>query len=142
MVKRDDLCPEFFSRSLKLILISVLLLLPGCSTDRAQKTHPDLIYFNGKIVTVDSAFSIARAVAIKDDRFMAVGSDEDVSALAGPETRRVDLDGRTVVPGLIEAHAHPESASLSELEGRLPNRSVPRGRSPRRASPPLWEVGY
>ncbi len=82
---------------------------------------PDTIYFNGKILTVDSAFSIAQAVAIKGDRFLEVGSNRDILSLGGAKLKKIDLQGHTVVPGLIEAHAHPEMASLSELEQSLPN---------------------
>jgi len=104
--------------SLNLVLFSVLLALAACS---AGKETADTVFFNGKIVTVDSAFSIARAVAVKGERFLAVGSDEEILAHAGRQTRKVDLQGRTVIPGLIEAHAHPETAALSELEEPLPN---------------------
>jgi len=59
---------------------------------------PDLILYNGKIVTVDSAFSIARAVAIRGDRFVAVGTDDAVRRTAGAATKSIDLRGRTVIP--------------------------------------------
>ena len=104
--------------SLKLILLSALLFLAACS---AKKEPADTVFFNGKIVTVDSAFTIAQAVAIKGERFLAVGADEEILAHVGAQTRKVDLEGRTVIPGLIEAHAHPETAALSELEEPLPN---------------------
>jgi len=90
----------------------------SCSRGEAA---PDAIYFNGKILTVDSAFSITQALAIKGDHFLEVGTNEDILALAGVQTKKIDLQGHTVVPGLIEAHAHPEMASLSELEQSLPN---------------------
>jgi len=87
----------------------------------AQQRSPDVIYHNGKIVTVDRAFSIAQAAAVAGDRIAAVGPDGDVLALAGRDTEMVDLGGRMMVPGLIEGHAHPERASLSESDGPLPN---------------------
>ncbi|HUU29142.1 MAG TPA: amidohydrolase [archaeon] len=108
-------------RLLSIFLFSLLCLLNSCSTDRAAKPRADSIYFNGKIITVDSAFTIAQAVAVKGDRFLALGTDKEILALSGPQTRKIDLEGRTVIPGLIEAHGHPESASLSELEEPLPN---------------------
>ncbi|MGH9314752.1 MAG: amidohydrolase [Vicinamibacterales bacterium] len=67
---------------------------------------PDLILFNGRIVTVDAAFSYGQAVAIRDGRFVGVGSDADVRRLAGPGTKHADLRGRTVVPGLADNHLH------------------------------------
>jgi len=106
------------NRVLALILLFAAVLPASCAR---EKSIPDAIYYNGKIVTVDSAFTIAQAVAIKGDRFLAVGTDKEILSLAGEKTKRMDLEGATVVPGLIEAHAHPEDASLSELENPLPN---------------------
>jgi predicted amidohydrolase YtcJ len=67
---------------------------------------PDLILTNGKIITVDERFTVAQAVAIRGGRFIAVGTTQQISALAGPSTRRVDLHGRAVVPGFIDNHMH------------------------------------
>jgi len=72
--------------------------------------RPDLVLYNGKIVTVDPAFSIAQAVAIYRDRFVAVGSDQDVRALGA--AREMDLRGRTILPGLIDNHTHQLLAGL------------------------------
>ncbi|MBL8275849.1 MAG: amidohydrolase [Pelomonas sp.] len=68
--------------------------------------EPDLILFNGRFTTLNRAQPQASAVAIADGRFLAVGSNEDVLALAGPATRRVDLQGRAALPGLIDNHLH------------------------------------
>jgi len=67
---------------------------------------PDVIYYNAKVVTVDDQFSYAQAVAITGDKFTAVGTSDSVRALAGPNTRVVDLRGMTVVPGLTDNHLH------------------------------------
>ena len=83
-----------------------LFVLGGLSFLRAQQPQVDLILSNGKIVTVDERFTIAQAVAVAGDRIIAVGTNQDVSRLAGPATRRIDLRGRTVVPGLIDNHMH------------------------------------
>src|SRR5262245_12532807 len=72
----------------------------------AQSPAADLILTNGRIVTVDERFTIAQAVAVNADRIAAVGSNQEVGKLAGPATRRVDLGGRTVIPGLIDNHMH------------------------------------
>ena len=66
----------------------------------------DLVLFNGRFHTLDNAHSTATAVAVSNGKFVAVGSEEDVQAYAGAETRRVDLHGRTVLPGLIDNHLH------------------------------------
>jgi predicted amidohydrolase YtcJ len=81
----------------------------------------DMILFNGKIVTVNNNFSINTAVAIKGDKILATGSDADIKKLAGKNTELIDLKGKTAVPGLIDAHAHPESASVSELSQEIPD---------------------
>jgi predicted amidohydrolase YtcJ len=73
---------------------------------RAQQPAPDLILSNGKIVTVDERFTIAQAVAIKGDRIIGVGTNQEINQLAGTNTRRIDLRGRTVIPGLIDNHMH------------------------------------
>jgi len=81
----------------------------------------DLILYNGRIVTVDSQFSIRQAVAIKNGRITAVGDNGAIlKAERGPSTRVMDLHGRTVVPGLIDSHLHPLEAGLSEFREPLP----------------------
>ena len=72
----------------------------------ATQGAADLVFSNGKIVTVDERFTIAQAVAVKGDRIVAVGSSQDMAKLAGPNTRTIDLRGRTVIPGLIDNHLH------------------------------------
>ena len=67
---------------------------------------PDQIFLNGKIATVDDFFSISEAVAIKGDRILAVGTNEEIESLSEPSTPRTNLDGRTVIPGLIDNHNH------------------------------------
>jgi predicted amidohydrolase YtcJ len=71
-----------------------------------QRPAPDLILSNGKIITVDNRFAIAQAVAVTADRIVAVGTNQEIAQLAGPNTRRIDLGGKAVLPGLIDAHAH------------------------------------
>jgi hypothetical protein len=67
---------------------------------------PDLVLSNGKIITVDERFTIAQAVAVRGDRIVAVGSNADIARLAGPNTKKIDLKGRAVIPGLIDNHMH------------------------------------
>jgi predicted amidohydrolase YtcJ len=87
---------------------------------QAQQAAPDLILSNGKIITVDETFSIAQAVAVRGDRIVAVGTNQEINRLAGPDTRRIDLRGRSVVPGLIDNHAHfMEEGAYWTLETRL-----------------------
>ena len=88
-----------------LLGFTLLGILAGCGADLGV-LHPDTVLFNGKIVTVDEDFSIAEAVAIKDGRFVAVGSNSQIRSLAGDRTERVDLEGRTVLPGFNDPHLH------------------------------------
>jgi predicted amidohydrolase YtcJ len=80
------------------------------------RTAPDLVLLNGDVVTMDPRQPRARALAIADGRFVAVGSDDDVRNLATAGTRTVDLGGRTVVPGFIDAHTHPAAAGRQHLK--------------------------
>jgi predicted amidohydrolase YtcJ len=79
------------------------------------RTVPELVLYRANVITIDERQARARAVAIAGGRFLAVGDDEEVRSLAGPMTVQVDLEGRTVVPGFIDAHAHPASAGRFHL---------------------------
>ena len=85
---------------------AVLAIVCAAAVTRAQQSAPDFILTNGKIITVDEKFTIAQAVAIKGERMIAVGTTQQIGQMAGPATRRIDLRGRAVVPGLIDNHMH------------------------------------
>jgi predicted amidohydrolase YtcJ len=89
------------------ILALMICWVSDCSSLAAQQSGPaDLVLHNGKILTVDSNFATAQAVAITGNKISAVGQNQDVMKLAGPKTTVIDLKGRTVVPGLIDTHRH------------------------------------
>jgi predicted amidohydrolase YtcJ len=92
--------PMWFSRGLLLAL--AVLAAPPIAAAQA----PDTVLVNGKIVTVDDRFTIAQALAIRGRRIVKVGTTVEIEALKGPQTRVIDLGGRTVIPGLIDNHAH------------------------------------
>jgi hypothetical protein len=104
-------------------LLGALLVAVAAGTGapvRAQQASADTILTNGKIITVDNRFQIAQAVAIRGERILAVGTNQEITRLAGPATRRIDLRGRAVVPGLIDNHAHyMEEGVLWTVELRL-----------------------
>jgi predicted amidohydrolase YtcJ len=101
-------------RSIGIISGSLLLLVP------ATAQPPDTIYYNAHVITVSPGRPSAQAIAICGDRFSAVGGNDEVLKTAGPGTRKIDLGGKCVVPGIIESHVHPIGAALSEIDGPVP----------------------
>jgi predicted amidohydrolase YtcJ len=80
-----------------------------------EQEKPELILYNGNLWTVNAAGPRAEAVAISRGRFLAVGSNSDVLNLAGAGVQKVDLGGKTVLPGFIDAHSHPADAGRLHL---------------------------
>lgn len=76
--------------------------------------QPDFVFVNARVYTVDDRFTAAEAFAVEDGMFAAVGTEKDIRALAGDSTSVIDLGGRTVLPGLIDAHGH--MAGLGQLQ--------------------------
>ena len=97
----------FWELKLKLV---ILCIMGVCTVVRAQSQsegmYADTLLFNGKIVTVDKSFSIAQAAAIRDGKFVAVGTNKELKTYAGPKTKKVDLKGKMVLPGFIDSHPH------------------------------------
>ena len=88
-------------------------LLAASIAVAAEAQPPDLVLLGGKIVTVDAESSVREALAIRDGKILSLGSTAEMRRLAGPETRVVELGGRTVIPGLIDSHLHAVRAALS-----------------------------
>lgn len=89
--------------------------LAASSLFALDRTEPELILYNGEFWTVNPRAPRAQAVAIAGGRFLAVGSDDEVLALATGSAKKVDLGGKRVLPGFIDAHSHPAQAGLSHL---------------------------
>ncbi len=104
-------------RSSILIAVALLFLLAPQASGASETA--DTILYNGKIITVDKNFSIAQAVAVKDGIIMAVGTDSRVLKLAGPKTRKIDLKKKSVIPGLMDAHAHMDREGLKYVNVSL-----------------------
>jgi predicted amidohydrolase YtcJ len=81
----------------------------------AGRGPADFVLKNGKIITVDAAFSIAQSIVIAGDRIVAVGPDAAMAAHIGATTRVIDLQGKTVVPGLTDGHAHMDREALRNV---------------------------
>jgi predicted amidohydrolase YtcJ len=107
----------------------VLILLVACESEVRLGGPADLVLMGGNVITVDSQDHIAQAVAVRDGKIVGVGSNSEMEGFIGPETTRIELDGRTVTPGLLDAHAHFWSSGadrLYVLDLGYPNvRSIP-----------------
>jgi predicted amidohydrolase YtcJ len=86
-----------------------------------REAPPSHIFHNGKILTVDPQFRVVQAMALRDGRVLATGSNDEINRLAGSTTERVDLSGRTVLPGLMDSHVHAPDASMYEFEQPVPD---------------------
>jgi predicted amidohydrolase YtcJ len=82
------------------------LVLLALAATLAQSPAPDVVFHNGRVITVDGAFSIVQAVAITGDRITATGTSAQMRSLAGAATRLIDLKGRALIPGLMDNHLH------------------------------------
>lgn len=102
-------------------LLFLLALVALTSVGLAAQNTAETIFVNGKIITVDEAFSVRSALAIGGGRILGAGSDEEINRFRGPETRVVDLGGKTVLPGLIDSHSHPAGASVIEFDHEIPS---------------------
>src|SRR5712692_4664139 len=76
----------------------------------------DLLLINGRVLTMDAHDSVAQAVAVRDGKIVAVGTNAEVEPLAGAATQVIDLDGRTAMPGLTDCHVHLASDSSRSVE--------------------------
>src|SRR3954467_3084546 len=98
------------TKNVRILVLALLGELAASGALAQPKIHADLVLRNGNILTVDSKFSTAQAVAIREGRFLAVGKNADISTLIGPQTTVIDLKGKTVVPGLMDTHTHFRAA--------------------------------
>lgn len=116
------------NRIVTLIVVwAYILISTGCSkeptTDTPATTSPGVIastvYFNANIITVNDAQASAEAVAVKDGRILAVGNSIEIMKMAGENTRKVDLNGKTMVPGFVDSHGHAQFIGLQASTANL-----------------------
>jgi predicted amidohydrolase YtcJ len=129
-------------------LLCLFALSAACRAERPSEMPADLVLLNGVVVTQDPEHPEARAVAVRGGTIEAVGSDAEIGRLAGPSTRRIDLAGAMIVPGLIDAHGHVRSlgeelanldlhgvASVEEIARRVREQD-------QRLPPGVWITGH
>jgi hypothetical protein len=92
----------------------LLLCLAAAALAATAAPYADTVLVGGRILTLDEKDRVAQAVAIGDGRLLAVGTDAEIQKYAGPNTKRIQLGGKTVVPGLIESHVHTLMAAAEE----------------------------
>ena len=123
------------SRKIAVLAFFAVALATSLSAQQSQVSvpaalvaYPDLIVYNAKIVTMDDASlnnspgRIAEAMAVRGDRIQFVGSNQEILQYAGPQTRKMDLKGRTVVPGLIDTHNHLHNGAVSAWAKKNPEK--------------------
>ncbi len=103
----------------RIIAAAGMLLLAGAAAIAAESAPADRVYANGVVFTADASRPTAQAVAIRDGRIAYVGDDAGLAAFIGPQTTRVDLAGRFLMPGLIDGHMHPVEAGATLLKCSL-----------------------
>ena len=102
----------------------ILSLTSTACFSASSEGSADIVYINGQIQTLNAKQPAASAVAIKNERFIAIGSNQKVQSYVGPNTQVVDLQKQVVIPGFVDAHTHPmETIWLKEdwVDARYPN---------------------
>jgi predicted amidohydrolase YtcJ len=97
------------------LCIGGLASIVASAADKAKDVKADVVYRNGFIYTVDGMRSRAEAFAVKDGKFIAVGTNEDMKTVTGKNTKIVDLKGKMVMPGLVDTHIHALRGALTAL---------------------------
>jgi predicted amidohydrolase YtcJ len=113
---------------LLIVAVTAALVLTGCGPQPAQPSPttptdpPTIIFYNGTVLTMDAGHPTAEALAVADEKIVAVGANDDILALQRPDTQLIDLQGHTLMPGFVDTHSHilNEAASNPEI-GTLEN---------------------
>ncbi|MCZ6877287.1 MAG: hypothetical protein O7G29_04020, partial [Acidobacteria bacterium] len=116
---------RFDQWAVKSFVFSLILFLPQATNslaqlapEVAQQGYADTLFVNGKVVSMDdvsrstSVGTIYQAIAVKGDRIMKLGTTAQVRAVGGPDTVILDLQGKTLIPGIIESHSHMYGAAV------------------------------
>ena len=109
--------PSLPKARLATTLLTVLVAI-GCA-EKPASDPADAIYFGGPILTMDDDNPEAEAVAVRGGRIVAVGDTSSLMALAGADTQRIDLEGRTMLPGFVDSHGHVQAIGLQASAANL-----------------------
>jgi predicted amidohydrolase YtcJ len=116
---------SFFGASemFKVVCCSIIFLASWMTFEKTCSCcePPTAIFHSGQVVTVDERFQIAQAFAIAGERILSVGANDEMLKLAGPKTKVIDLQGKMVLPGLIDSHVHAPDASMFEFDHTIPD---------------------
>jgi predicted amidohydrolase YtcJ len=99
----------------RLVLAAALIAANACAADKPA----DTVYRNGYVYTVDAKDSVQQALAVRGGRIVYVGDNDGAKALTGKKTEVIDLQGRMLMPGLVDAHMHPQSGGSRLLNCSL-----------------------
>ncbi|MED0671218.1 amidohydrolase [Aneurinibacillus aneurinilyticus] len=102
--------------SLLFTMVLLFSMIPGAVFAADSEEKADTVYLNGNIYTVDAKFSKADAMVIKDQKFIYVGNKEQAEKYIGPSTKVIDLEGKSVIPGLNDGHLHFPGLALNLIE--------------------------
>jgi predicted amidohydrolase YtcJ len=101
---------------LVLYLVPIWLTQLGYAADQGARVgEADAVYQNGFVYTVDAQASRAQAFAVRDGKFLKIGTNEDMKPLTGPDTKVVDLKGKMVMPGVVDGHIHALRGALTKM---------------------------
>lgn len=108
--------------SLRVILSAIaIIVLVAILQVLRDSDSADLVLRNGNVITVDDDNPEAQAIAIREGKILAIGSDSDIDEFVGSRTEIIDLDGQTAIPGFIEGHAHFTGVGEAQLQLNLMN---------------------
>ncbi|MGA2710955.1 MAG: amidohydrolase [Steroidobacteraceae bacterium] len=108
----------------RLAVVVTALSLGATSVALAADPRADMVLLHGKIHTEDASHDVVQAMALRGNTIVAIGTDQAMSALVGPSTRKIDLGGRVVLPGIIDAHTHPAESSQDLGKCSLDDRAL------------------
>ena len=108
----------------RLAVVVTALSLGATSVALAADPRADMVLLHGKIHTEEASHDVVQAMALRGNTIVAIGTDQAMSALVGPSTRKIDLGGRVVLPGIIDAHTHPAESSQDLGKCSLDDRAL------------------